>query len=85
MPVKAGGGKARASSEAGGVPAWDATDTDAAPILPQPLRLKYGVGKIIGTFLNRFVNILYNKIDLPDKVHKTFHVVQRINPNCPHL
>lgn len=53
MPVKAGGGKARASSEAGGGPTWDAGDNDAAPILPQPLRLKYGVGKIIGTFLNR--------------------------------
>lgn len=52
MPVKAGGGKARASNEAGGGPAWDAADNDAAPILPQPLRLKYGVGKIIGKFFN---------------------------------
>lgn len=61
MPVKAGGGKARASCEAGGGPAWDAADTDAAPILPQPLRLKYCVGKIIGTFLDRLVDIMsYN-------------------------
>lgn len=51
MPVKASGGKARATTEAGDGPAWDAVDTEAAPILPQPLRLKYGVGKIIGKFL----------------------------------
>ncbi|KAL0850283.1 hypothetical protein ABMA28_012120 [Loxostege sticticalis] len=47
MPVKAGGA-ARAASEAGSGAAGDSSDPNAAPLLPQPLRLKYSVGKIIG-------------------------------------
>ncbi|XP_053601093.1 serine/threonine-protein kinase GA29083 isoform X2 [Plodia interpunctella] len=46
MPVKAGGA-ARAASAAGAAAADDDRD-DGCPALPQPLRLKYSVGKIIG-------------------------------------
>ncbi|XP_026725930.1 serine/threonine-protein kinase GA29083 [Trichoplusia ni] len=48
MPVKAGGGAARAASEAGAGAAGDAADDTTGPQLPQPLRLKYSVGRIIG-------------------------------------
>lgn len=48
MPVKAGGGAARAASEAGAGVAGDVSDESTAPLLPQPLRLKYSVGRIIG-------------------------------------
>ncbi|KAI5642534.1 protein kinase domain-containing protein [Phthorimaea operculella] len=48
MPVKAGGGAARASGETSSGVAGDAAETDPSPLLPQPLRLKYTVGKIIG-------------------------------------
>lgn len=50
MPVKAGGGAARAASEAGSGAAGDAVECAVAPQLPQPLRLKYSVGRIIGEF-----------------------------------
>lgn len=52
MPVKAGGGAARAASEAGAGAAGDAADESAGPLLPQPLRLKYSVGRIIGNIQN---------------------------------
>lgn len=48
MPVKAGGGAARAASEAGIGAAGDNADENSGPLLPQPLRLKYSVGRIIG-------------------------------------
>ncbi|KAL4706816.1 hypothetical protein ACJJTC_010050 [Scirpophaga incertulas] len=47
MPVKAGGA-ARAVSEAGIGSAGDSCDANVTRLLPQPLRLKYSVGSIIG-------------------------------------
>lgn len=66
MPVKAGGGAARAASEAGAGAAGDAADDTTGPQLPQPLRLKYSVGRIIGKHLlahfssnNYFLSTIY--------------------------
>lgn len=52
MPVKAGGRNIRQSGSdvitgAGG----DTSETGDAPVLPQPLRLKYSVGRIIGNII----------------------------------